>query len=304
MTTTPSGVVELKDRGALRISGPEAREFLQGLISNDMKMVAPDQTIYAALLTPQGKFLFDFFISQQNQAFLLETRLEGIPGLLKKLKLYKLRADVTIEDISSDTQVLALLGQAVHALNLSETTKPGAASVISDGLAYIDPRLPAMGARMVIKRASAAKTIRSWGADSLDFDAYTQHRLGLGIPEGGIDIVPEKAFLLESNFDEMGGVDHQKGCYIGQETTSRTKRRGSVRRRILPIVFPGPAAEPGTTITAGEAEVGTVLSGAQDRALASIRLDRWQKAKEAGDLIKANDMTISIEVPDWLELHD
>ena len=300
MTTDMSGAIVLEDRGVLRVSGPEAHDFLQGLISNDMKKVAVDNSIYAALLTPQGKFLFDFFISQQGGDFLLETRLERIPDLLRRLKLYKLRADVSIDDISADYQVLAAIGPDITTLTPQEAVTPGTTWSFPGGLAYIDPRLAAMGIRSIVERTAVDRTIQDWNVQLLNMDAYTQHRLSQGIPEGGLDIIPDKAFLLESNFDEMAGVDHQKGCYIGQETTSRTKRRGSVRRRILPVVFQGPAPAPGTTITAGQAEIGTVMSGLGEQALASIRLDRWQKAKESGDAIKAGDLAIAIQIPDWV----
>jgi len=302
MTQPISGIVFLEDRGVIEISGPEAFDFLQGLISNDMRKVTSEQTIYAALLTPQGKFLFDFFISRWNDSFLVETRTEAIADLLKKLKLYKLRADVTIEDKSSDYQVAAAIGSLPDALKPSGIETRGATWTVSNGLAYLDPRLQTMGARLILERGHAEKTIKNWGLEVLGSDSFTLHRLALGVPEGGVDIIPEKAFLLESNFDEMDGVDHQKGCYIGQETTSRTKRRGSVRRRILPVNFNGQAEPPGTTITAGDMEIGSVLSGAETRALASIRLDRWQKAKDSGDTIKANDNAISIDVPEWVEI--
>jgi len=302
MTKPISGAVFLEDRGVIRVSGPEAFDFLQGLISNDMQKVTHERTVYAALLTPQGKFLFDFFISKLDDSYLLETRAETIAELLKKLKLYKLRADVTLEDRSGDYSVIAILGDLPEAANSLHGAERGTASALEDGLGYIDPRLAAMGLRLIVNQDRAENTIKSWGIDVLTGDAYTLHRLGLGVPEGGIDILPEKAFLLESNFDEMDGVDHQKGCYIGQETTSRTKRRGSVRRRILPVTFDGPAEPSGTMITAGDAEIGSILSNTASHALASIRLDRWQKAKDAGETIKAKDSSISIEVPYWIEI--
>lgn len=302
MTEPISGAIHLEDRCVIRVSGPEAFDFLQGLISNDMQKVTPEHAIYAALLTPQGKFLFDFFISQLGDSYLLETRAASLADLLKKLKLYKLRADVTIEDKSGDYNVIALIGNLPDAIKPPSHGERGTAWTIQSGLAYIDPRLAAMGARILLEQDHAAKTIETWGIDILEISSYTHHRLSLGIPEGGVDIIPEKAFLLESNFDEMAGVDHQKGCYIGQETTSRTKRRGSVRRRILPVTFNGPPEPSGTMIKAGDVEIGSILSSAATQALASIRLDRWQKAKDDGATIKAKDSPISIHVPDWITL--
>ena len=298
----PSGFAILDDRAVLRVSGSEAQDFLQGLITNDITRVGPETTIYAALLTPQGKFLFDFFILAHEGGFLFDTRADWRAELIKKLTMYKLRADVEITDVSEDYQIAAVFGDAAEMLRQNKKAERGYTWQQNNVIFYCDPRHVDMGVRLLLAPGSADQVMTSLSLTSAEPRAYHHHRLTLGVPEGGLDILADKAFLLESNFDEMHGVDHQKGCYIGQETTSRTKRRGNVRRRLLPVSLDGPLPEPGTAIRAGDAEIGTLMSGQEGRAMASIRLDRWEKSKQDGHTPTIDGHSLTITLPDWIEL--
>ncbi len=294
-----SGAVLLKTRGVLRIAGSQARGFLQGLISNDMERVSPERTLYGALLSPQGKFLYDFFIIEQDGAFLLDCLQDARRDFLKRLTMYKLRAQIDLKDVTEDFQVIALIGETAAGF-AGERSALGQAWAISGGVAYIDPRLAALGARLILPRAGAETEIKKAGWPVLETSAYDAHRLALGVPQGGADILHDKAFLLESNFDELHGVDHQKGCYIGQETTSRTKRKGTLRKRLLPVDVVGPLPAPGAEIRAGDMVVGMVFSGAGARAIALIRLERAEQAKKQNLPLTAGDAVLTIVTPDWI----
>lgn len=292
----------LPERGVIRLSGPEAKEFLQGLITNDVAKASPTQTLYAALLTPQGKYLFDFILAAlDDNTLLLDTDRNRIDDLVKRLTLYKLRAKVELADVSDDYVVGALFGGTTPVQNLSE---PGACATLEGGIIYADPRLTALGHRLLVAREKADAAEHKLEAEASAPDAYATFRIHLGVPESGHDLLPEKSFLLESNFDELHGVDHKKGCYIGQEVTSRTKRKAQLRKRLLPLTIDAPDTAPGTPILAGDVEVGTVTSTAQSAGIGLIRLDRAQQAQDAGTPLTANGAAVSVTPPPWIDLGD
>ena len=169
---------------------------------------------------------------------------------------------------------------------------------VAGGLAFVDPRVPDLGVRLLLDRSEAEARAAELAGQLLKPDAYDRHRLALGVPEGGKDILANGSFLMDSNFDELHGVDHFKGCYIGQEITSRTKRRGKLRKRLLPVDFDGPAPESGTDITAGPVQLGTVFSSQGSRAIALIRLDRLDEVADAD--ISAAGRRLRIVRPDWI----
>ena len=285
----------LPERGVIEINGPDARDFLQALITNDIERVTPDQAIYAALLTPQGKYLFDFLIAQWGESLLLDCEAARLPELIKRLTLYKLRSKVTIRDASGDFSVAAALGEAgLSALDLPP--KPGAAQSREGGVVFTDPRLVAMGARLILPPPLLAPKVQAGPASA---DAYHALRLELGLGEGSHDIAVEKYFLLEANFEELNGVDFKKGCYVGQELVSRMKHRGAVRKRLLPVTAEVLCPAPGTAIYANGREAGVVHSSLGQRGLAYIRL------AELGDgtPLLAGDVNLTPAPPAWLTLH-
>jgi len=235
----------LPDRAVLEVSGADQVSFLQGLVSNDVAEAAPGRAVWAALLTPQGKWLADFFILADGGRLLLDCEAAQAPMLAQKLTRSRLRAAVQVRP-------LALL---VHAAWGGD---PGAA------LQARDPRVPDAGWR-VLSDTPLAPTA--------SFEDWDRHRLALGLPDGSRDMESEKTTLLEAGFDELHGVSWTKGCYMGQELTARTKYRGLLKRRLVPVRVEGPLPPPGTPVLRGEAEVGTMRSGRDGLGLALLRLD-------------------------------
>ncbi len=290
--------VILEDRGLLEVAGAEARGFLQGLISNDIDKVSPERAIYAALLTPQGKFLHDFFIAELNDRLVLDCEGGRIADLERRLTIYRLRAKVGFEDIGRDYVVAALMGEnAGKALGLAAGA--GAAAPFTGGVAFRDPRLINMGVRAILPAASAAAALEAAGFERKNEADYDRLRLELGLPDGSRDMVVEKALLLESGFEELGGVDFEKGCYVGQELTARTKYRGLVRKRLLRVDIDGPLPAPGTPIMAGGRQAGEVRSGRGGAAIALLRLDRIDEARASGEALTAGEARLKPVKPDW-----
>lgn len=295
---TATGYVVLGDRGVLALRGADARSFLQGLISNDVARVRADQAAYAALLTPQGKFLFDFFIAQDRDRLLLETERTRLGELQRRLLLYRLRSKVEIEDVSDDLAVAAVIGpDAVSLLDLPE--RPGACRVLDQGLAFVDPRLVPIGARALLPAPQAGAILAQLGVPELEGAAYERLRLRLGVPDGSRDLVVEKATLLESGFEELNGVDFAKGCFVGQELTARMKYRALVRKRLLPVTFNGPAPASGTIVRLGAREAGEMRTAIDGHGLALLRLEQVAKAKEEGAPLLAGETEIVPVAPDW-----
>jgi len=276
----------LPHRSVIAVGGPDRVEFLQGLISNDATKVAPGRAVWAALLTPQGRFLNDMFVVDGgNDTLLLETERERAAGLARKLAMYKLRSKVTVDDRGDALEVAVAFGpDAAKALPIAGT------------MSYVDPRLPELGLRVIAPAGDAAAALQAQGFAAAPAHVYDALRLVLGVPDGSRDLPVEKALLLESGFDELHGVDWDKGCYMGQELTARTKYRGLVRRRLMPVHVEGPLPEPGTLIHLDGKEVGEIRSGSGDRALALLRLEAKDGALTAGGA------RIVPEIPRWMRL--
>ncbi len=284
--------VMLERRGVVALGGPDVRDYLQGLVSNDVAKVAPDRAIYAALLTPQGKFLHEMFITADDERLLLDCEADRRDDLMRRLKIYRLRAKVTIDDRTADLVVVALIGAAT-ALGLRPT--PGHATAFAGGIAYTDPRLAAIGARAVLPRAGAAEALSAAGLAAAPAAEYERRRLGLGLPDGSRDMMVEKATLLESGFEELNGVDWDKGCYMGQELTARTKYRGLVKKRLVPVAIEGPAPEPGTPVLRGGKQAGEMRSAGTGLGLALMRLE----ALAEDGPFTAGDARLTPRKPDW-----
>ena len=281
---------DLSARGVLEIAGADRVAFLQGLVSNDVAKVTATQAIHAALLTAQGRYLFDFFIVGLGDALYLDTEAARLPDLQKKLSMYKLRSKVTIADASSRFIVAAGFGGA------EETA--GAVKPFAGGVVYVDPRLAAMGVRFLLPRDTGLAAIADAGFTATDGAAYDLHRLTLGVPDGSRDLPVEKALLLEAGFDELNGIDWKKGCYMGQELTARTKYRALIKKRLMPVTIEGPLPAPGTPVTLDGTDAGEIHSGRDNRALALLRLDAVEAA-EKGSALLAGSAKIFAKKPDW-----
>lgn len=284
----------LEDRGVLAVSGPDRREFLQGLISNDIAKVASDRAIHAALLTAQGRYLHDFIIVEAAQTLWLDAEKARLADLKRRLSIYRLRAKVEVAE-RPELSVAAVFGAgAAAALGLDEEL--GAARPWQGGVVLTDPRLAALGVRAILPQDALRPTLAAAGLVEDDFGAYDRHRLALGVPDGSRDLVPEKSLLLESGFDELNGVDWQKGCYVGQELTARTKYRGLIKRRLFPVRIEGPPPATGAIVTAAGQDAGEMRSSRDGLGLALLRLE----AAEAP--LTAEGAVLAALRPDWMRL--
>ncbi|MDP6566508.1 MAG: folate-binding protein [Alphaproteobacteria bacterium] len=288
----------LPARGVLELSGEESRSFLQALITRDMDHLTPRAAIYSALLTPQGKYLFDFFLADAGDRLLLDGEAARLADLAQRLNMYRLRAKVAIADVSADRQVIAAFGDgAAAALGLAGTA--GAARPFADGLAFVDPRLAEAGARLIAPAATAAAALEAAGLSQTEAEDYDLFRLDLALPDGSRDLAVDKALLLESNFEALNGVDFDKGCFVGQELTARTKYRGLVRKRLLPVRVDGPMPAPDTPLLADGKEVGVMRSGRDGRGLALLRLERL--ADGGAGPLTGGQATLTPIRPDWAD---
>lgn len=270
----------LEDRGLLKISGDDARSFLQGLLTNDIHKVTATEAIYSCLLSPQGKYLYDFFVIEWQGSLWIDCASERCAELARKLTMYKLRSKVTIENVSADYQVASIPA----ALETS----------FSDCVIFTDPRHSALGMRLISKKSELAAA-----GLSHDPHAYEHLRLSLAIPEGEKDLVQDKAFPLEYGFDKLSAIDYKKGCYVGQEVTARTTYRGVVRKQIYQLSGPAPLAAHGTDIMAGASKIGSMRSSYGNTGIALIRIEDYERAMETGDQITLDGVPITLTLPEW-----
>ena len=295
-----TGYVLLEARGIVTVGGQDAAEFLQGLISNDIERVTAERAIWAALLTPQGKYLHDFFITLVDGMYFLDCEKARLMDLGQRLSRYKLRAQIDL-GIAGDHVVAAMPGADAVA-KLSLPAEPGAARPVEGGAVYVDPRLVEVGARAVLPKDGADATLQSMGFSPIPFEDYDQVRLAEGVPDGSRDLVVEKSILLESNFEDLHGVDWDKGCYMGQELTARTKYRGLVKKRLLPVDIDGEAPEAGSQILLDGKDAGEMRSAANGRGLALLRLEKFEQALRDGGELRSGNATLRPRKPDWVTI--
>jgi folate-binding protein YgfZ len=297
---TPTCIVPLSDRGALRVGGDDRVNFLQGLVSNDVRRVTVQRAIHAAFLTPQGKYLHDFFIVDAGDALLLDCEGARAEDLLRRLSRFRLRAGVELEDVGSSHLIAAVIGEGGPGAVGLDGRAAGTATPFGGGVAYVDPRLKEAGARLLLPRDGAEAVLRGTGLSSAAPAVYDRHRLALGLPDGSRDMEVDKAILLECGFDELGGVDWEKGCYLGQELTARTKYRALIRKRLVPVDVAGAPPPPGTAILQGDREVGQLRSSCDGRALALVRVDSLKNGDRRPLLAAGVPLTPAL--PFWLKL--
>ena len=289
---------ELTDRALIAVEGEDRVSFLQGLVSNDVAKVDAANTIHAAFLTPQGKYLHDFFILPWGDGLLLDTGAERVADLMKRLKMYKLRAKVTLTDVSESHAVALLTPDAVDAFGVGDA--PGGSVTAAGAVMFRDPRLAELGGRIVAPKAELSDLLAAQGIETGAVSSFDDHRLRLGVPDGPRDLVVEKSILLESGFDELNGVDWNKGCYMGQELTARTKYRGLVKKRLMPVAIDGELPESGAAIELDGKDVGEIRSVSNGCGLALLRLEAF-KAAEEGATLHSGAATVTPSKPDWAE---
>jgi len=285
----------LPDRGVVKVSGEDARDFLNGLVTTDVTLVRPGLGRFGALLTPQGKITTDFLITEapagHGGGFLLDTPRALAKGLADKLGFYKLRAKVAVENLSDNPDLSKSLG-VIAVWDGEPAVKPD--------LTFADPRSDALGWRILAPEELAPKVAALIAADLVDSTAYDARRIASGVPRGGLDFTYGDAFPHETNMDRLHGVDFDKGCYVGQEVVSRMQHRGTARTRTIRVLLDGPAPEAGTTVLAGDKSVGTMGSSADGAGLALIRIDRAAEALQAGTALTSGGLNIRIADPDAL----
>jgi len=257
-------------RTLIRVTGPDARGFLQNILTQNLDKLDAAGLLYSALLSPQGKVVADMMLwAEPDGGVLIDADPARGADLIRRLSMYKLRADAALEDVS-----------AQHAVLVSDQAFAAARP---------DPRLPALGWRAIASASDAPD-----GAA-----AYDAKRIALGVPDLARDAASEEVFAGEALLDELNGVDFKKGCFIGQENVSRMKRRATTRKKFCPITFGGEAPPHGALIRAGAAELGSIRTGGDGRAIALLRLDRALSAREP---LTADGRTIALAPPPWLIL--
>jgi folate-binding protein YgfZ len=265
-------------RGVVGVGGADARKFLNDLVTADIGRCADGSAVYGGLLSPQGKILFDFIIFADGEGYVFDLPRAVIADFVKRLTLYRLRAKVAIADLSDERRVIASWGGGRPAI---------------EGPIAADPRLAELGYRGVVARGTRAPP----GQIAAGEAEYDVHRIGLGVPEGGIDYAFGDAFPHDADMDQLGGVDFDKGCYVGQEVVSRMQHRGTARRRI--VVATGGDLTPGAEVKAGERPLGSLASVAGGVGLALVRIDRVKEAVDAGETVLAGRAPIKLSLPAW-----
>ncbi len=276
----------LPDRVVLCIGGEDARPFLHGLLTQTIETLTPGAATFAALLTPQGKVLFDFLVLAREQDFLLDCPRDQLGDLTRRLAIYKLRAKVEISDLSDSLAVAALW-------DVGDQVSPH-----TELKAFADPRMATLGYRLIgpEARLREAASSRGWSlGEPADYDA---HRVGLGVPESGKDYLTGEVFAHDACIDQLGGVDFRKGCYVGQEVVSRMHHRGTARKRFVIAQGTG-LPTPGAAVTAGATSLGKLTSVADGRALALIRIDRAGEALARGEPVTAGETPVELIRPGW-----
>jgi tRNA-modifying protein YgfZ len=269
--------VFLEDRGVVRVEGEDAPGFLQGLLTNDVEGLNAGEARYAALLTPQGKILFDMIVSRrasETPSFLLDCAADQAADLAKRLGFYKLRAKVVVADASAEYGVAVIWGATPESS--------------ADGVAFADPRDSRLGWRAILPRANAA----AFGTAHLR--EYEALRIAAAAPKAGVDFAYADAFPHDANLDLLHGVDFDKGCFVGQEVVSRMRHRGAVRKRVVRVRLSADAPDPRTPVVAGELAVGTLGSSSGREALAMLRLDRTEEALSAGRTLSAGGVDVAL----------
>lgn len=277
------GMIELPERGVLEISGSERKPFLQGLVTSDINELTPQHSLYAGLLSPQGKYLFDFFLVENSDSILLDCHKDQLTSLTARLTMYRLRSDVEIHDQSSDWKVYTQIGKSDSGLPAGETHQQANGSLV-----FVDPRLAHMGTRILTQVSQVTDQ---------PFRSYDQHRLRLGVPDGPRDLVTDKTFWLESNAAELNGVSFTKGCYVGQEMTARMHHRTTLKKRVLPVKASRELPSNGTAITAEGKSVGEIRSSDGMQGIAYLRLEHLYN-----EHLLCGEFPITVSVPEWLSL--
>ncbi len=248
----------LDDRGFIQVGGDEAKEFLQNIVTNDIEKVSKNFTIFSSLFTPQGKYLYDFFILKDDEKYLVECEKDSTSEIIKIFNFYKLRSKVNLINVSEKYNSIIISLEKFKEITKNESLR-GFTSIYNKETMFIDPRNENLGARIISKIEDIEDVVKKLNLKKVSKDKYHKKSFDLGIPQVNLNKLKDKIFGIENNLDELGGIDFKKGCYIGQENTSRIKLRNKLRRRILPIKTISGEIFENDTIKFEDIEVGRVM---------------------------------------------
>ncbi len=251
-------VITLEDRGFIQVNGAEAKDFLQNIVTNEIEKVTSSSSVFSSILTPQGKYLFEFFILKLKDNYLLECEKKSTAEIIKLLNFYKLRSKVDFIDLTEKYVAAVISLEKFKEMNNSNLSKGSTASYRDDPV-YIDPRNDKLGAKIISKLENISLTIKKLNLKITDKKKYYNKSFQLGIPQIDLNKLKDKIFGIENNLDELNGIDFKKGCYIGQENTSRIKLRNKLRRRILPVEKISGQITANDIIKYKDSEVGKIM---------------------------------------------
>ncbi len=291
-------VITLEDRGFIQVKGPEAKDFLQNIVTNDLEKVTNEFTVFSSILTPQGKYLFEFFILKLKDGYLLECDKKSVTEIIKLLNFYKLRSEVDFINLSEKYVAVIISLEKFNEINNTNATKGKTTNYRSDPV-YIDPRNEKLGAKIISKLENLHLAVKKLDLKISDKKKYYNKSFELGIPQAGLSKLKDKIFGIENNLDELNGIDFKKGCYIGQENTSRIKLRNKLRRRILPILKISGKISENDIIKYKDHEIGKIMID-EPYSFALIKIvDPDLKEFNNAELI-CGTSKIKILKPDWI----
>ena len=291
-------VITLEDRGFIQVNGPEAKEFLQNIVTNNIEKVTPESTLFSSILTPQGKYLFDFFIIKLKDNYLIECEKKSTSEIIKLLNFYKLRSKVDLVDLNEKYTVAIISLEKFREINNSDPLK-GKTTAYENNLIYVDPRNEKLGAKIISKTKDINLIIKKLNLSIDDKNKYYKKSFELGIPQTEMGKLKEKIFGIENNLDELNGIDFKKGCYVGQENTARIKLRNKLRRRVLPVQKIKGEISENDIIKYKDNEIGKIMIN-KPHPFALVKVVD-PDLKEFNNIeLKCGNSKIKILKPDWI----
>ena len=291
-------VITLEDRGFIEINGPEAKDFLQNIVTNDIEKVTNNSTIFSSILTPQGKYLFEFFVLKLKDSYLVECEKKSTAEIIKLLKFYKLRSKVNFADLSEKYVAAVISLEKFKEMKGSNLSKGSTTSYREDPV-YIDPRNNKLGAKIISKLENIHLAIKKLNLKIADKKNYYNKSFELGIPQIDLNKLKEKIFGIENNLDELNGIDFKKGCYIGQENTSRIKLRNKLRRRILPVQEISGVLSENDIIKFKDNEIGKIMID-KPYAFALVKVVEPDLKEFANIELICGKSKVKIIKPEWI----
>jgi len=291
-------VITLEDRGFIQVNGVEAKDFLQNIVTNDIEKVTSNSTVFSSILTPQGKYLFEFFILKLKDGYLIECEKKSTAEIIKLLNFYKLRSKADFIDLTEKYVAAVISLEKFKEINSSSLSKGSTVSYRDDPV-YIDPRNDKLGAKIITKLENLHLAIKKLNLKIYEKEKYYNKSFQLGIPQIDLDRLKDKIFGIENNLDELNGIDFKKGCYVGQENTSRIKLRNKLRRRILPVQEITGKISINDIIKYKDAEIGKIMIN-KPYSFALVKVvDPDLKEFHDAELLCGNSK-VKILKPDWI----